>query len=293
MAYDDEAKQMMVRLADKLPAGLGDTLADQAAALGPEALTLLLRFPEPLVYAGIRRWVRKVARRMDPAGARPVLLAAMSRPDWRIFEIARDVLCDTALSARDELTALLAGGEHAGGRLQALYCLDRLADPLTGAGEAGIVPHMARAAKTDPDEAVRAAAVVALTRCDPEGAGEALLAALADPAEAVRLQAAKAAGRLRLAPAGPMILPLLDHDDPDVRADAVYALDRIGDAAAAGPVADRLGDDDWYVRWSAAAALRRLWQDANVAALRRATEDSHPLVAAAAAETLAAKAPGA
>jgi len=290
--YDEQAKQMMVRLAEKLPPGLGERLADEAARLGPEALRLLLRFPEPLVHAGFRRWVRTVALRMPREQAVGVLIDALAHPDWRIHEIARDGLLEIGPEAREALVKSLAECPSAGGRRQALWCLHRLAETLSppGEGDASLIQHIERAARADPSEEVRSAAVVALSRCEgPDPAG-AILAGLADPSERVRLEAAKAAGRCRLKGAVPRLVEMLAHDDAEVRGDVIYALDRTGDARAAPAVRARLADSDWYVRWAAVKALEGLWEPSNVAALRNALEDPHPLVAAAAAETLAARA---
>ena len=282
MGYDDEAKQMMVRLEEKLPTGLGDMLIEQIVPLGPEMLQLLIRFPESLVYAGVRRWVRKVARRFPREQALPIMIEALSHPDWRVFEIARDVVTWYGLDARDALIANLNDCPSPAGRLNTVYCLHRLADPLAppGIGDASIVPHLARAAESDESPEVRAAAVIALSRCGAEGVDKPILAALTDESDTVRCEAAAAAGRLKLAGAVAAVASMLGHADPQVRADLLYALSRIGDPSATDPVAACLADTDWYVRWTAVKALQRLQPEHD--AIGKCREDAHPLVAAAA-----------
>ncbi|MFD3698985.1 fumarate reductase/succinate dehydrogenase flavoprotein subunit [Streptomyces sp. NPDC058646] len=112
---------------------------------------------------------------------------------------------------------------------------------------------------TDPDAAVRTAAVAALGETVPPGAGPALAARLTDPAPAVR---AAAAGALRelveVLPGGPELgaglRAALAVPDPVVRAAALEALRalRLGDA---GLYAGALADADPEVRIHAVRAL--------------------------------------
>ncbi|MCX4691656.1 fumarate reductase/succinate dehydrogenase flavoprotein subunit [Streptomyces sp. NBC_01408] len=112
---------------------------------------------------------------------------------------------------------------------------------------------------TDPDAAVRTAAVAALGETVPPGAGPALAARLADPAPAVR---AAAAGALRelveVLPGGPELgaglRAALAVPDPVVRSAALEALRalRLGDA---GLYAGALADADPEVRIQAVRAL--------------------------------------
>ncbi|MHC4715474.1 MAG: HEAT repeat domain-containing protein [Planctomycetota bacterium] len=289
VSYDDEAKQMMVRLHERLSPEVAAELAAEVIRLGPEALKLLLRFPEPLVYAAVRRWIAGVAAQMPRDQAVPVLIEALSHPDWRIYQIARDALSAMGTEVRDTLAENLSACPSPDGRGQTLWCLHRLADPLSplGVGDGSLVPAIAAAAAEDESETVRAAAVEALSRCEAPDAEAAIVRALEDPSDAVRLSAARAAGRLRATGAVAGLVALLEHDDPDARADVIYALDRIGDPRAAGPVCQRLADPDWYVRWAAAGALGNLPSADNVGPLRQATADPHPLVAAAAQQALA------
>ncbi|MFF4231578.1 fumarate reductase/succinate dehydrogenase flavoprotein subunit [Streptomyces sp. NPDC001820] len=112
---------------------------------------------------------------------------------------------------------------------------------------------------TDPDPAVRRAAVAALTETVPAGTGPALAAALADPDGGVRTAAAASLRELVevLPPEAELSRSLtgaLGNDDPQVRAAALDTLRalRLGDAAA---YALRLDDPDIEVRIAAVRAL--------------------------------------
>ncbi|MFD7028205.1 fumarate reductase/succinate dehydrogenase flavoprotein subunit [Streptomyces sp. NPDC059917] len=156
-------------------------------------------------------------------------------------------------------------------------------------GLAALRPYL-----TDPDPAVRAAAVAALGESVPEGAGPALTERLADPAPAVR---AAAAGSLRelleVLPAEPALgaglraaLAVTDPEaaDPVVRSAALEVLRalRLGDARL---YAAHLGDPEADVRIHAVRALVSV--DA-VAALERAAGDGAREVRVAVAKGLAA-----
>jgi succinate dehydrogenase/fumarate reductase flavoprotein subunit/HEAT repeat protein len=127
---------------------------------------------------------------------------------------------------------------------------------------------------TDPDPAVRRAAIAALTETVPAGTGPALAAALADPDPGVR--GAAAASLLELVE---VLLPEADlargltealgNDDPTVRSTALDVLRalRLGDAAA---YARRLADPDIEVR---IASVRALVSVDALDAVARATAD--------------------
>ncbi|MFG2588478.1 fumarate reductase/succinate dehydrogenase flavoprotein subunit [Streptomyces sp. NPDC048438] len=112
---------------------------------------------------------------------------------------------------------------------------------------------------TDPDPAVRRAAVAALTESTPAGAGPALAATLADPAPSVRAAAAASLRELvEVLPAERALreplVAALGSDDPVVRATALDTLRalRLGDAEL---FAGTLGDPDIGVRVHTVSAL--------------------------------------
>jgi succinate dehydrogenase/fumarate reductase flavoprotein subunit/HEAT repeat protein len=113
---------------------------------------------------------------------------------------------------------------------------------------------------TDPDPAVRRAAVAALTETVPEGTGKALAESLADPAPGVRGAAAASLRELvEVLPPEPdlarRLLEALTHEDALVRATALDVLRalRLGDAAT---YARTLTDDpDIEVRIASVRAL--------------------------------------
>lgn len=295
MEYNEEAKQIMVRLHEsrKITPALGEQIAQEIIRLGPEAFKLLVTWADPLVYAGLRRWVRSVALRMKREEVVPILLEAMSHPDFPVHETGMYTLWEMGTDVRDALVENLSKCEVPGGRIRTLWCLHRLADPYSsaGIGDKSVLPAMQAAAKSDPSEHVRGSAVEMLSRCEAASAEENVLAGLEDTSEHVRFHAAKSAGRMRLAKAVGAMVQMLDDKDPDVRADVVYALDQIGDAGAAKAVRKLLSDADWCVRWAAAKALENLWEDQNIEPLIQATADENSLVAVAALETLSLKAP--
>ncbi len=291
MGYNDDAKQIMVRLEEKVSPEFVETVTAEVLRLGPEVFKLLLAFPETLVYAGVRRWVVRTAMTMDRDAVVPMLLEGLSHTDWRIFEICRHALARMGGDVRDALVAHLPECATANGKIQNLWCLEQLADPFSprGSGDPSLIPCIEEVARSDDSAEARAAAICTLSRCEAYGAEDTIVAALDDPAETVRLHAARAAGRLRLKSAVPCLVKMLEHEDAEVRADVVYALDRTGDPAAAPAVRALLDDDDWYVRWAAVAALGCLWTAENADVLEAACADPNRVVSVAAREALDAR----
>ncbi|HUV39647.1 MAG TPA: HEAT repeat domain-containing protein [Planctomycetota bacterium] len=289
MGYEQDDKDRVEHLWTRLSPEAVAACEREILRLGGEALKLCLTFPEPLLFARTRHWLVDIALRMPRDEALPVLLEALSHPAWQIYQIARDAIAKLGVEVKDALVANLRKGTVPGGRIQTLWCLHRLADPFgpLALGDRSLVAPIAEVAASDPAPEVRAYAVTALSRSEAGEAGDVIAKALEDASEEVRLAAMRAAGRLRLRACVPALLKMLDHDDAEVRADVVYALDRIGDVSAAPAVRERLTDESFYVRWAAVGALESLWEDANVGALEAAARDENPVVAKAAAETLA------
>ncbi|MEV7416844.1 fumarate reductase/succinate dehydrogenase flavoprotein subunit [Streptomyces sp. NPDC089919] len=149
---------------------------------------------------------------------------------------------------------------------------------------AALEPYLA-----DPDPAVRAAAVAALTETVPAGAGPALAARLGDPAAAVRAAAAASVRELvEVLEPGPELAQALDAalavPDPVVRAAALEAL-RALRLGGAGQYAALLADPEPEVRIHAVRGLVAV--DA-VAALAAAAADPAREVRVAVAKGLAA-----
>lgn len=137
----------------------------------------------------------------------------------------------------------------------------------------------ARAATTDPDPGVRAAALTALRRCEAVTADD-LARAVADPSPAVRRRAAEEVAALAAGGSsvvdGVSLLPLLSDDDPTVVEVAAWAS---GERSPPEPGAvDRLtalttGHDDALVREAAVAALGAIGDPAGLPAVLTATGD--------------------
>ncbi|MGW6860751.1 fumarate reductase/succinate dehydrogenase flavoprotein subunit [Streptomyces xanthophaeus] len=183
---------------------------------------------------------------------------------------------DTDATANTESAG--GAGETASPRILELLALAEESPDLTA-----LHPYL-----TDPDAAVRTAAVAALGETVPPGAGPALAARLTDASAAVR---AAAAGALRelveVLPGGPELAvglrTALAGADPVVRSAALEALRalRLGDA---GLYAGALADADPEVRIHAVRALVSV--DA-VAALTAAAADPAREVRVAVAKGLA------
>lgn len=142
------------------------------------------------------------------------------------------------------------------------------------AGHAGDV-EAARSALTDPDPAVRSAALGALARCGALAA-PVLVSALDDADPGVRRRAAEEAGRLGDRAVGGRLAAALDDDDLGVVEAAAHALGELPDAdpawvaALAGLVQ---GNAEVVVRETAVAALGSIGADAGRAAVLGATTD--------------------
>ncbi|MFJ4838266.1 fumarate reductase/succinate dehydrogenase flavoprotein subunit [Streptomyces sp. NPDC088746] len=147
---------------------------------------------------------------------------------------------------------------------------------------------------TDPDPAVRRAAVAALTESTPAGAGPALAATLADPAPSVRAAAAASLRELvEVLPAEealrePLVVAL-GSEDPVVRATALDTLRalRLGDAEL---YARTLGDPDIGVRVHTVSALVSV--DAADLLARAVTDPSREVRVAVAKGLAATRSPG-
>ncbi|MFD4138937.1 fumarate reductase/succinate dehydrogenase flavoprotein subunit [Streptomyces sp. NPDC058572] len=142
---------------------------------------------------------------------------------------------------------------------------------------------------TDPDPAVRRAAVATLTETTPDGTGPALAAALADPHTGVRAAAGESLRELveTLPPEPALREPLvaaLSSGDPAVRTAALDVL-RALKLAGPGAYSPVLGDPDIGVR---IAAVRALVSVDAVEALEAAVADPAREVRVATAKGLAA-----
>lgn len=133
----------------------------------------------------------------------------------------------------------------------------------------------ARSLLTDPDPAVRATALGALSRLGQVAPPE-LAAALADPAPAVRRRACEVAVGLTGVP----LTPLLDDPEPSVVETAAWALGERAeiDGGAGEETVARLsavvtGHDDALCREAAVAALGAIGDDRGLAAILAATRD--------------------
>jgi HEAT repeat protein len=141
----------------------------------------------------------------------------------------------------------------------------------------GAPADLERAARQDPDERVRAAALGALARAGGRRRATAVWrAALGDPAPAVRRRAADLAPGLAV-PARPLLSLLADEDVTVVEA-AAWALGELGAAAVRAGAVRALGavvreHDDPLAREAAVAALGALADPAGLPAVLVACRD--------------------
>ena len=141
-------------------------------------------------------------------------------------------------------------------RAAALYALSRVA---TSAADA--LPAMRRILREDTEAKLRRLAVVRMAqyRADAAEAVPDLVAALEDKAPTVRAAAADTLAAVGPA-AGPSLVERFAHKDREVRMLAIYAVGRMGPAAKdlAPKIEPLLKDDDKGVRSIAELTLRRI-----------------------------------
>jgi HEAT repeat protein len=149
-----------------------------------------------------------------------------------------------------------------------------------------VMPILARI--TDPQPAVRMAAIEALGALRDRRALEPLLAALRDPDANVRLTATRALGKLGDPKAQEPLLQLLQAPGEEQRVAAVEALGALRDDRALKPLIKLLDDKQSRVRAAAAEALGHIGDTRAVAPLRKRLADKDAWAQAAAATALRA-----
>lgn len=197
--------------------------------------------------ADVRRTAVTVVTEAAPDGAGHALVERLGDGDAAVRAAAVTALRELADVLPGDLAEPLrahAGSPDAGVRALVVELLR-----VIGAGrEADFVPAL-----TDPDDAVRVAAVRGLVRL---GAGAALAAARTDPSREVRVQLARGLGSLASPEHASVLLDLAGDADPLVRAAALTAAAAIGcPAPLAAAAGQALRDPAWQVREGAAVAL--------------------------------------
>lgn len=191
---------------------------DAAIALGPAAITPLIRVAHGTSFHRSIRAVEALARVGGAQAVRPIL----------------DCLGSNDFTVRS--AAATALGEIGDGRaLEPLICALR-----------------------DSQHQVCLAACISLGKVGDERAVEPLIRALQHDAPDVRTAAVETLGRLRNKQAVPSLIGALLDDDPDVREGAAKALGLIGDEEAIEQLVVTLTDPQTTVRQAAAAALCRI-----------------------------------
>jgi cyclophilin family peptidyl-prolyl cis-trans isomerase/HEAT repeat protein len=121
-----------------------------------------------------------------------------------------------------------------------------------------LLPRYIAIADTSTAEGIRARAVRYLFRWDDDGASETARRALGSTSSAVRQEAAYALNRRPYAPARQELELLLTDPNTLTRAYAATALGRIGDPASFRALMTALGDSHPWVRTNAAIAIGRV-----------------------------------
>ncbi len=217
--------------------------------------------------------VRVLTPLLDPSTHDPQVVAAAVRAMAQIGGDAPKALVD--LLGRPSLDPSV--------RLEVVSALGTLrAIPAAD----GIVDRVA-----DPWFAMRAAAIRALARIDPQTFVLVLSGLPPDPQWRVRAAVASALGELDYDTAAPRLATLLDDPDRRVVPAALDTLVKLHPASAAGTLLAKLKDEDPVVRAAAARGLGSLkpagGADALVAAHRAAADDPTYVARAAALGALA------
>src|SRR3989339_43918 len=287
----DDIKQMMIRIQEKTPDEVFNNIKKEMLNVGPESIKFALSFPGMLITPGIRWGVVRLALKMPEKEIIPIFMDALSTTDWRLNQMAKDIFHALGIGATDALVENLKRCKVAWGKVQTLYCLNRLADPYSTLriGDKTLIPYIIKAVK-DQSEEVRNMAIEVLSKSEAFEAEAVIVKCISDNSKTTKLEAIKASRRLRLKKAVPELIKILKNKDPELRAEAIYALDRIGDSEKAIYIRPLLKDKDSYVRWCTVKALKSVWQDENIKALTEAVGDKDTSVAVAALEVIALKA---
>jgi HEAT repeat protein len=176
--------------------------------------------------------------------------------------------------ATEELSQLALESDSAAVRRRAAQSLGELE-----ADETGVIEALVELVDTDPDGAVRAAAVDALDRI-----GEHALERLVEELAGVELPD----GRANWA-AAKSFVQLLESDDPELRLAAATVLGRLGVGETLQPLAEQLVEEpDPRVRARIARACGRLGDRRAAAPLLETIDDEHAAVRQETAEALGA-----
>src|SRR3989339_528264 len=230
----DDIKQMMIRIQEKTPDEVFNNIKKEMLNVGPESIKFALSFPGMLITPGIRWGVVRLALKMPEKEIIPIFMDALSTTDWRLNQMAKDIFHALGIGATDALVENLKRCKVAWGKVQTLYCLNRLADPYSTLriGDKTLIPYIIKAVK-DQSEEVRNMAIEVLSKSEAFEAEAVIVKCISDNSKTTKLEAIKASRRLRLKKAVPELIKILKNKDPELRAEAIYALDRIGDSEKA------------------------------------------------------------
>lgn len=237
----------------------------------PRALLAALREGRPAIF-GAPQGPQPAVLSTDATGLR-ILEGLLRDDDPAIRRLAAHALGDFEPEYADADLLLALGDSDADVRVEALKSLDRLGGPSAMRG--------ARQCLSDPDAAVRQAALTLLThtRALPEkalladddptvraqaaalllghdnDARRTLVGAVRDPSAEVRANALRGIAAARVHDASPIAIEALGDPNAGVRAEAVRATAATASEDAVASLIDALGDDDPRVRAAAVEGL--------------------------------------
>jgi len=209
--------------------------------------------PQQRKFGQLAMTTKKVAVRLHPALTEgvPPLLKALRDPDHYVREIAAQGL------------GYIGDPQNPQRPLARLFDKSpsvrrRAASALITVPAKAAQPALERAAKSDPDPAVRRYAVEALGWIEDSSVVPSLIAAASDPSARVRRFAAQELGRRSAPEALEALVSLFSDPDPDVRWQAVLAVGKLRDKRAMDALIAALNDPVPQVSNAAERALQRL-----------------------------------
>ncbi len=263
------------------------TVADILSGMGPEVVVALVDGTSH-DEAAVRLESLRLLTDLGLPQAEQAAVALLADSDTMVADSAVQALAvvlddvdDTAVAERlagttDRLTPFLS--REGGTRIAAAWLLARSGDPQAA--------DALYAYRDDPEEALRYAAMWALTAQKDARAAEVLVGELvSNPGshlehfigQSLRSLGPEAAGSL---------LPVLESEDARVRAQAAEALGAVGDVTHVESLVPLLADEEENVRVSAVRALGEIGDAVVVDPLIGALEDSSDRVCDAAAAAL-------
>lgn len=214
-----------------------------------------------LFLAEQREEACKELLRRDDRSAVPLLMRALSDPEWRVAMSAKDALAELGdRSLMPELLRIAADLRSENGRM---YAISALGDH----GDASVVPFLITCL-SDPHTLIQRNAAGSLGQLRATKAVEPLMTVLKDPAFMYRSSAAWALGKIGDLRAFDALVAMLERETDEHQADsAAEALGMLGDRRAVPILLAYIRDARLFVALDAIKALGNLKDPSAVAPL--------------------------